>query len=118
MQVAPNSVPEHKAFAESQRQIWTQRAIDAKIEPQSASVLRRGHHGARCTHLDLPGAGGRPVIGLVGDVAHGQTPIPMARAVAQHRVPAGVARQRRQIGVVGVALAHEGRRCRCAAPRC
>ncbi|KAG1080044.1 hypothetical protein G6F40_016053 [Rhizopus arrhizus] len=34
MQVAPNSVPEHKAFAESQRQIWTQRAIDAKIEPQ------------------------------------------------------------------------------------
>ncbi|KAG1309059.1 hypothetical protein G6F62_014899 [Rhizopus arrhizus] len=32
----------------------------------------------------------------------------MARAVAQHRVPAGVARQRRQIGVVGVALAHEG----------
>lgn len=34
MQVAPNSVAEHKAFAESQRQIWTQRAIDAKIEPQ------------------------------------------------------------------------------------
>lgn len=34
MQVAPNSVAEHQAFTQSQRQIWTQRAIDAKIEPQ------------------------------------------------------------------------------------
>ncbi len=34
MQVAPNTLAEHQAFAQSQRQIWTQRAIDAKIEPQ------------------------------------------------------------------------------------
>ncbi|WYX24826.1 tripartite tricarboxylate transporter substrate binding protein [Achromobacter xylosoxidans] len=34
MQVAPNTLAEHRAFAQSQRQIWTQRAIDAKIEPQ------------------------------------------------------------------------------------
>jgi tripartite-type tricarboxylate transporter receptor subunit TctC len=34
MQVSPNSVAEHQAFAQSQRQVWTQRAIDAKIEPQ------------------------------------------------------------------------------------
>lgn len=34
MQVAPNTVAEHQAFAQTQRQIWTQRAIDAKIEPQ------------------------------------------------------------------------------------
>jgi tripartite-type tricarboxylate transporter receptor subunit TctC len=33
-QVSPNSVAEHQAFAQSQRQVWTQRAIDAKIEPQ------------------------------------------------------------------------------------
>ncbi|MFC4273624.1 Bug family tripartite tricarboxylate transporter substrate binding protein [Achromobacter aloeverae] len=34
MQVSPNTVEEHQAFAQSQRRIWTQRAIDAKIEPQ------------------------------------------------------------------------------------
>ena len=34
MQVAPNTLAEHQAFAQSQRQVWTQRAIDAKIEPQ------------------------------------------------------------------------------------
>ncbi|OZI77840.1 Bug family tripartite tricarboxylate transporter substrate binding protein [Bordetella genomosp. 12] len=34
MQVSPNTVDEHKAFAQTQRQIWTQRAVDAKIEPQ------------------------------------------------------------------------------------
>ncbi|AWP68221.1 tripartite tricarboxylate transporter substrate binding protein [Bordetella holmesii] len=34
MQVSPNTVGEHKAFAQKQREIWTQRAVDAKIEPQ------------------------------------------------------------------------------------
>lgn len=34
MQVAPNTLAEHKAFAQSQRQVWTQRAVAAKIEPQ------------------------------------------------------------------------------------
>ncbi|MNR01962.1 Tripartite tricarboxylate transporter family receptor [compost metagenome] len=34
MQVSPNTVAEHQAFAQTQRQIWTQRAVDAKIEPQ------------------------------------------------------------------------------------
>lgn len=34
MQVAPNSVEQHKTFTLKQRDIWTQRAIDAKIEPQ------------------------------------------------------------------------------------
>ncbi|CAB3828784.1 Bug family tripartite tricarboxylate transporter substrate binding protein [Achromobacter piechaudii] len=34
MQVSPNTLAEHQAFAQSQRQVWTQRAVDAKIEPQ------------------------------------------------------------------------------------
>ena len=34
MQVSPNSVDDHQAFAQTQRKIWTQRAVDAKIEPQ------------------------------------------------------------------------------------
>jgi hypothetical protein len=34
MQVSPNTVAEHQSFAQAQRQIWTQRAVDAKIEPQ------------------------------------------------------------------------------------
>jgi tripartite-type tricarboxylate transporter receptor subunit TctC len=34
MQVAPNTAAEHGAFALAQRKIWTQRAVDAKIEPQ------------------------------------------------------------------------------------
>ncbi|WP_144636807.1 Bug family tripartite tricarboxylate transporter substrate binding protein [Bordetella genomosp. 13] len=34
MQVSPNSVDDHRAFALAQRKIWTQRAVDAKIEPQ------------------------------------------------------------------------------------
>lgn len=34
MQVAPNAVQEHQTFALQQRDIWTQRAVDAKIEPQ------------------------------------------------------------------------------------
>lgn len=34
MQVLPNSVAEHREFALAQRKVWTQRAVDAKIEPQ------------------------------------------------------------------------------------
>ncbi len=34
MQVSPNTVDEHQAFARAQRGIWTQRAVDARIEPQ------------------------------------------------------------------------------------
>lgn len=34
MQVLPNSVAEHQEFALAQRKVWTQRAVDAKIEPQ------------------------------------------------------------------------------------
>ncbi|OZI33159.1 ABC transporter substrate-binding protein [Bordetella genomosp. 1] len=34
MQVSPNTLAEHQAFAQSQRQVWTQRAVDANIEPQ------------------------------------------------------------------------------------
>jgi len=34
MQVSPNTVAQHQSFAQAQRQIWTQRAVDAKIEPQ------------------------------------------------------------------------------------
>lgn len=34
MQVSPNTVDEHQAFARAQRGVWTQRAVDARIEPQ------------------------------------------------------------------------------------
>jgi tripartite-type tricarboxylate transporter receptor subunit TctC len=34
MQVSPNSVAEQQAFAQAQRKVWTQRAVDARIEPQ------------------------------------------------------------------------------------
>ncbi len=34
MQVSPNTLAEHQAFAVAQRKVWTQRAVDAKIEPQ------------------------------------------------------------------------------------
>ncbi|GAB2475871.1 tripartite tricarboxylate transporter substrate binding protein [Comamonas humi] len=34
MQVAPNTLAEHADFTQAQRRIWTQRAIDARIEPQ------------------------------------------------------------------------------------
>jgi tripartite-type tricarboxylate transporter receptor subunit TctC len=34
MHVSPNSVAEHQAFAQAQRKVWTQRAVDARIEPQ------------------------------------------------------------------------------------